>query len=396
MKRVLFLGGAAAQVPAIEYARMAGHFVITADYLPDNPGHRIAHEYHNCSTTDREGILSLAASLALDGIVAYASDPAAPTAAFVAEKLGLASNPFKTVEMLTSKHLYRRFLKENGFSCPSFDSYESWEKMQVDQERFNLPVVVKPVDSSGSKGVCVVRDWPALERAFEEALVFSRVKRVIIEEFVGEDGVQILGEGFVWKGRLILSCFARHRFNVSINGLVPIGGDFPFGNVELKKRLREELQKLIDLCGLKMGPMNLEFRIGSSGEVYLMEVAPRNGGNMIPQLITRATGFDMVKNTVDVAVGLNCAMPEKSEIKGFYSYCVLHSSRDGQLRRISFSEALEKCICESNIWSQPGDHVSRFTGANRSLGVLICSFSSEEEQMNITNNISDHVRVEVE
>jgi biotin carboxylase len=343
-----------------------------------------------------DGILNLAKELSIDGIVAYASDPAAPTAAFVAEALGLPSNSFKTVEILTSKDLYRKFLLEHGFLCPKYKSFYSLEETHAYKDSLELPVVLKPVDSSGSKGITVMNDWDQLENAFANALSFSRAKRVIVEEFVGEMGVQILGEGFVWQGKLIVSCFARHRFNLGTNGLVPIGGDFPTGSARLQERLRSELQALIDKVDLKMGPLNLEFRTGQSGEVYLMEVAPRNGGNMIPQLVTFATGFDMVKNTVDIAVGLDCDQAKTSEIQGFYSYYVLHSNCDGRLKRLTFSKDLEERICESNVWTKPGDEVRSFIGANCSLGVLILSFSSKKELASIMDNIHEYVNVEVE
>jgi biotin carboxylase len=396
MKRVLFLGGASTQVPAIKYARSSNYYVITADYLPDNPGHRLSHEYHNCSTTDMKGILTLAKELSIDGIVAYASDPAAPTAAFVAEELGLPSNSFKTVKTLTSKDLYRKFLLENGFRCPKYKSFYSLEETHAHKNSFNLPVVLKPIDSSGSKGITVLNDWDQLKNAFVNALSISRAKRVIVEEFVGEIGEQILGEGFVWQGKLIVSCFAKHRFNQGINGLVPIGGDFPTGSAKLQGRLRSELQAFIEKVDLKMGPLNLEFRIDQSGEVYLMEVAPRNGGNMIPQLITFATGFDMVKNTVDIAVGLDCDQTKIFEMKGFYSYYVVHSKSDGRLKRMTISKNLEERICVSNLWTKPGDEVHSFIGANRSLGVLILSFSSKKEMASIMDNIHEFVNVELE
>lgn len=98
MKRILFLGGAPTQIPPIKYALEQGHYVITCDYLPENPGHKLAHEYHDVSTTDKEAVLALAKSLNIDGIVAYASDPAAPTAAYVSENLGLPGNPYESVE----------------------------------------------------------------------------------------------------------------------------------------------------------------------------------------------------------------------------------------------------------------------------------------------------------
>jgi biotin carboxylase len=314
----------------------------------------------------------------------------------VAEKLGLPTNSYKTIELLTSKDLYRKFLHENNFSCPKFLSFESFEKARLHKESFDLPVVIKPVDSSGSKGITVLHEWLELENAFENALSFSRAKRVILEEFVGEMGVQILGEAFVWQRKLIVSCFARHRFNQSSNGLVPIGGDFPYGDSELEGRLKYELQALIDKVGLEMGPLNLEFRIGQSGDVYLMEVAPRNGGNMLPQLATHATGFDMVKNTVDIAAGLDCSQTKSLEMSGFYSYYVVHSSRDGQLKRLTISKDVEDRVCQLNIWTKPGDKVHSFTGANRSLGILILSFNSKPEMTGIMDNIHKYINVELE
>ena len=96
------LGGSIYQTYAIKEAVKLGYYVITCDYLPGNPGHKFAHEYHNVSTTDKEAVLALARDLKVDGVVAYASDPAAPTAAYVCEKLGLPTSPFKSVESICS------------------------------------------------------------------------------------------------------------------------------------------------------------------------------------------------------------------------------------------------------------------------------------------------------
>lgn len=97
------LGGSLYQVYAIKEAVKMGYYVITCDYLPNNPGHQYAHEYYNVSTTDKEAVYELAKRLQVDGVVAYASDPAAPTAAYVCEKLGLPTSPYTSVEILSQK-----------------------------------------------------------------------------------------------------------------------------------------------------------------------------------------------------------------------------------------------------------------------------------------------------
>ena len=105
------LGGSIYQTYAIKEAVKLGDYVITCDYLPGNPGHKFAHEYHNVSTTDKEAVLALARELKVDGVVAYASDPAAPTAAYVCEKLGLPTSPFRSVEILSKKHLFYQIIQ---------------------------------------------------------------------------------------------------------------------------------------------------------------------------------------------------------------------------------------------------------------------------------------------
>ena len=188
MKRLLMLGGAMQQIPIIRMAKDMGHYVITCDYLPENPGHKLADEYYDISTTDLDGVLELAKGLNLDGIIAYASDPAAPTAAYVAEKLGLPGNPYESVKLCTEKDLFRAFLKEHGFNCPKAKGYTRYEDALADIGEFKFPVMVKPVDSSGSKGVVKIYTPEELKDAVEEALSYSRGKRFIVEEFIVKKG----------------------------------------------------------------------------------------------------------------------------------------------------------------------------------------------------------------
>ena len=116
MKKLLLLGGSAQQVIAIETAKKLGCYTVLCDYLTDNPGQYHADRFYLVSTTDKEAVLDVAKKEKIDGILAYASDPAAPTSAYVAEKLGLPGNPYDSVEILCNKDRFRKFLAENGFS----------------------------------------------------------------------------------------------------------------------------------------------------------------------------------------------------------------------------------------------------------------------------------------
>jgi hypothetical protein len=117
MKKILFLGGAPSQLPPIKYALEQGHHVITVDYLPENPGHKLAHTYYNVSTTDKDAVLEVAKAENIDGIVAYASDPAAPTAAYVAEKLGLSG--MNRLRYWPGKTCFATFLPSTASTYPA-------------------------------------------------------------------------------------------------------------------------------------------------------------------------------------------------------------------------------------------------------------------------------------
>jgi len=183
------LGGGHFQMPAIRYAKSKGYEVVLCDYLPDNPGQKHADIWHAVSTTDMEAVLKIAKQEKIDGIVAYASDPAAPTAAYVAQEMGLPGNPFASVQILTHKDLYRAFLHQHGFHAP---------KIYTDNPV--APCIIKPVDSSGSKGITIVRDNKEIPQAIDYALGFSRCKRTIAEQLVVRKGYQIAGDGFVVIG----------------------------------------------------------------------------------------------------------------------------------------------------------------------------------------------------
>ena len=155
MKRILILAGSYYQIPLIQRAKERGLYVITCDYLPDNPGHRLADEYHNVSTTDLEGVRALARHLRVDGVATISSDPSIPAVSYVAEAMGLPGPSFASIRVLTDKGLFRALLQEVGLNVPAFWTItDPGEVAVLPLERYER-LVVKPVDSSGSKGVTI-------------------------------------------------------------------------------------------------------------------------------------------------------------------------------------------------------------------------------------------------
>ena len=156
MKKLLLLGGSRYLIPVIEKAHELGIYVIKCDYLPDNVAHRYSDEYRNISIIDKDAVLQMARDLKIDGVMSFACDPGVVTAAYVAEKMGLpSSGPYESVEILQNKGKFRKFLTENNFTVPVAKQYTDIETALNDTEMFNWPVIVKPTDSSGSRGFSI-------------------------------------------------------------------------------------------------------------------------------------------------------------------------------------------------------------------------------------------------
>jgi biotin carboxylase len=399
MKKILMLGGSHFQVPSIKTAIAMGYHVITCDYLPDNPGHKFAHEYYNISTTDKEAVLELSKRLKVDGVVCYASDPAASTAAYVCEKMGFPTSPYTSVEILSNKDKFREFLRKNNFNTPKAKGYANLEEAREEIVDFKLPVIIKPVDSSGSKGVTKLKDISNLSKQVEYALSFSRSKRFIVEEFVEKKGYQIAGDGFSVNGILVFRCFANEHFDSNSNNpFVPIGESWPL--IEPKRihdKIHDEIQRLLTLLNMQTGAYNFDIRIDEKEHIYLMEIGPRNGGNLIPQVIKYATGVDMVAYTIKAAMGEDCSDLEMKETKGFWSCYMMHSDYAGILKEVWIDEALKRNnLVEFEMLYDTGDHVDAFTGSNGTLGTIILKYNSMEEMIVKMDNMANWIKVIVD
>jgi len=398
MKKILMLGGSHFQVPAIKYAKSAGYHVITADYLPNNPGHRYSDEYYNVSTIDKKKVLELAKKLKIDGIVSYASDPGAPAAAYVAEKLSLPGNPYESVKILQRKDLFRAFLKNNGFLVPvsaSFLNLKEAKEFASERLKHN-PVIVKPADSSGSKGVSKQSAINDFEDSFNNALNYSIAKIVVIEDFIEKAIYEMDGDGFVWQGKLAFRCFGNQHNDLECNPYVPMGISFPYiQEKSLQQKAHDQIESILTKLGMRVGGLNIEYLTNKTGNIYILEIGPRSGGNLIPEVIKISTGVDLIAYSVDGAIGKDCSDLHMVETNGFYSSYILHAKKDGKVRSINIVDEIRPKIIRQNILTKPGDDVKKFNGSNNTLGTFILKFNDQEEMISYLDRMTDFIFVEV-
>ena len=399
MKKLLILGAMEMHVPLIKRAKEMGNYVITVDYIPENPGHKLADEAYFDSTTDLDAVLKLSKKLNIDGIMTYNSDPAAPTAAYVAEKLGLPGNPYQSVKIMSEKNLFRDFLISNGLNAPKFGNNLNIEDALCHINDFSFPIIIKPVDSSGSKGVTVVNNVNDVQNAIECALEKSRSKKFIIEEYIEPVGKQLHGDGFVQNGKVVFLHLGDHHFDSTINNLVPYSTTYPTEHpVEIVNACKNQIQDFMSKVGFKNGGFNVELRISNKdNKPYIIDIGARNGGNFTPKVIEYGSGFNFLDRAIKIALGESIDdIKMTDKVSDFVSYLILHSNKNGVLNNIVLDKMIEDRIIEKHIYLKSGDKVETFLGANAALGVLIMKYESREVMDEIVENFHNLYKVELQ
>lgn len=399
MKTLLLLGGSRQQVPVIEKAKSMGYRTVLIDYLQDNPGQYVADKWYPESTTDIEAVCRIAEKEKVNGILAYASDPAALPAAIVCERLGLPTNPAESVAVLGVKHKFRDFLKKHNFACPqtfTFSPTDSHNSIVEGLSSLSFPIVIKPTDSSGSKGVSFLADTGALQKSIKEADKYSRNKILIAEEFIERGFPDVIGgDIFVENGQITLYGDMACLRGDNGRSLIPIGEKIPNGLTENQKRhLYNELQRLIDELHMTSGELNIEVIIDKEGQPHFLEVGPRAGGNMIPIQLSDAYGVDLLEANIKAALDEPVALHPK-ELQGCYATFVLHSEKSGIFNGYRLTPFAKKHLYREVLYKKADNAVESFDGAGKAIGILFFKFDKVSEMESLYGNYADHINVVV-
>ena len=382
-KKLMLLGGLRYLLPVIEAAHKQGYYVITADYLPDNIAHKYSDEYCNVSIIDKEAVLKEAQRLQIDGIMSFACDPGVVAASYVQNKMGLPSfGPFESVEILQNKDKFRMFLAKNGFNVPQAKGFDSVEAAMDEIYWYPWPVIVKPTDAAGSKGVTRVDKAEDLKPALEYAMEHSISGHIIVEEFIDKQGCSSDTDSMSIDGKLVFVSFCAQRFDAeATNPYTPAAYSWPSTfTKEQEEYLTSEIQRLITLLNLKTVVYNIEVRVAPNGKPYIMELTPRGGGNRLCEMLRYATGVDLITAITRAMVGDPILEPvEQKPYNGHWAEIILHADESGVFDHLEVSKELPAEIVEEDLWVEKGDHVDTFEGANNAIGTLVLKFQRAEE-----------------
>ena len=266
---------------------------------------------------------------------------------------------------------------------------------------FNWPVIVKPVDSAGSKGVTKVDSPDDLKVAIDTAVGGSHNAAFIIEDFLTFKGFHSSADAFTIDGEVKFITYSDQLFDKEAdNPYTPAMIIWPSTMSQADQMyLTAETQRLMKLLKMKTGIYNIETCVGSDGKPYLMEVSPRGGGCKIAELQRMAFGVDLIVNEVRQALGMPVVDVKQTECDGFWCEMIIHArpGQSGKFKKLKIDPVIEKDHVQLiDMTTKPGDMVLPFTGANMSLGDMFLRFDTRDQLNEIMSRINEWLEIELE
>lgn len=304
MKKLAIIGASYLQRPLVEKAKEMGLYTLCFAWAEGAVCKDLADEFYPISIVDKDEILKVCQKKQIDGICTIASDVAAPTVAYVAERMGLVGNSHHASITANNKYAMRQAFMSAGVPCPKFLCVEDCTNATIDkiEQSMKLPLIVKPADRSGSLGVTKVENLDALKDAIENALACSFKKQTMVEEFVG--GREISVEFITYQGK---------HYPLQITDKVTTGAPHfvelehhqpSILSAELYAKIYSITENALNALGITNGASHSEYKITDDGDIYVIEIGGRMGGDFIgSDLVRLSTGYDFVKGVIEVALG---------------------------------------------------------------------------------------------
>lgn len=401
MKKVLILGGGGNQLPLIKAAKTEGYYVVLCDYDAEALGIKYCDKFYKVSIIDEKAVLEVAQNECVDGIVAN-TEAVMSIVASISEKLGLIGNPEKSIQILASKSEFREFQRKINLYAPKH--YETNELKDVIENigNFNFPVIVKPSQSSGSRGVTVIdaiENEQGIFDAFKESKEYSRNNKVIIEEYVDMSSLdEVEAEIFVNKGEILWDGLLLTLRNAK-KPLIPMTDIYPLPYEEDKINIiKKDLSKIIKELGIMHGEYNAELYFTPQNKLFIMEINARQGGE-IPPYVEKSTGIDMYKMLVTTAVGDNSywdLIPSTERKIRYITHHPVYSFKEGKYVDLYVDEKIKQYIIKTKMKIGVNEKVPEAKDASSELGYIDFEFPNQDIQVKVSNELESLVEVVVD
>lgn len=342
-KKLAILGASYLQLPLVQKAKELGIETICFAWENGAVCKELCHKFYPISITDKKEILERCKAEEIEGITSIATDVAVPTMSFIAEEMRLIGNSVHSATLSTNKYLMRVAFFRNKLPVPRFLKISNPEEInQI--EGLKYPLIVKPVDRSGSLGITMINDHEQLLQAIDYALKESFNNQAIIEEFI--QGREISVETISWQGNHYILAYTD-KVTSGYPHFVELEHHQP--SMQINDSNKEEIDCLVisalNALDIKFGASHAEFIITDNNEVYITEIGARMGGDFIgSDLVVLSTGYDYLKGIIDVSLG---SLEQPKITKNYSSGVYFYSSRTKNIKHFILSE--NENIVKSNL-----------------------------------------------
>lgn len=393
MKKLLILGANNSQVQILQAAKAEGYYVIVCDYTDDNPGLPLADKHYQVSYLDQETVLRIAKEEQIDGVIGN-TDPAMPVVAYIAEQLGLVGNPPESINKLISKTSFRQLQQQIGLYCPKFIESDDFSHVESTIKGFDYPIIVKPSLSAATQGTTKIysdNQTELLHQAFDKCKAFSRNGKVTIEEYVEMPSLEIIeGDIFVMSDDILWNGLFTTRRSM-MAPMIPQTYIIPaiLSNEEFSM-IRANVSKVFKEAGIRHGEYNVEMYFTAKGELFIIEINPRQGGHRITQQLKKHTGIDYNKQLVTTTVGDNDYYASIKDIPApdnFLTHHVVFSDFSGVLEKIEIEPDIEKYVTEIEYHKEIGQTVHQRMNATDYIAYVGLQFPDRETQLAVSRKI---------
>ena len=389
----MIIGASVLQLPAILKAKEMGLHVAVVDFNPQAIGIQYADKYYNASTMDEDAVLAAAGDYQPDGIMTLATDMPMRGVAKVAEKLGLPGISYDTALKATDKFEMIKAFKAYDVASPWFFTVDSIEELKALEDQLSYPCIMKPTDNAGSHGVVLAKSFDDVLREYDYSRENARHGKVIIEEYLKGDEVSV--EVMVVDGKVNILQITD-KLTTGAPHFVEMGHSQPSRHpLATQKAIKELATKACQAVGINRGPAHVEMMVTERGPVMIELGARMGGDNITTALVPLSTGIDMVKATIDVALGnqpdiepsLHCA----SAIRYIAAPEGIITSIDGVEEAKQLSGVKEVIMTKAE-----GEMSTPIHCSNDRIGSVIVQAATAEEAVRICEKALKQIIIEIQ
>lgn len=392
--KLMILGAGIYQVPLIKTAKDMGYTTVVVSPKGDYPGIELADYFIDSDTKNKEYILKKSKELNISGIVTTGTDVAVPTIGYVVDNLNLLGTKYKAACRSMDKTLMKKYFIQHNVNTAKFHIVTSLEKLKIKSFELGYPVIVKAVDTSGSRGITKVNNENELSNAYQYAKSVTNKSEIIVEEYL--EGIEIGAQAIV-VGKEVTNIFI-HSDEVTPPPIsVPIGHAMPIElTIELEIEIKKLIKKAIEALGIENTISNVDIMIVDNIP-YILEIGARMGATCLAENISIYGGFNAYEVLIKLALGEEVFI-DKNSTKQANAALLLQSNKSGIIKKIDINKEIfnNPCLVNLSIDVKVGDRVNKFKVGPDRIGQIITIGDTQKEAIDLANFIKENINFEVE